>query len=1056
MIRKLFLAVVTAAAGLSAVASKVSYTENATLTETLQLTENHEIEVAAGVTVTISGRIGLADGTEEAELKKTGAGMLVLSNAENSFSSLVVVGGVLRADAEGCLGAGQITMGGGQLRFNKKGATFANAITATTSSAPSVAFAGDATSMHSQYAQLFFVADTTLTGGITTPNIDFNINCDRKGYDASNNNWAQATFDCEINLGTANLVFPGNGSYGRYVFKKKVTCDTIDAKFSWSAAAIMTFETENAIRYLPVNSANIFVKHPCAFTNTLVSFERCWDAGRGMIYPRVDHMAIGALSADASRTGSDQYPSKPDKTGARFRLTKTNFSGDAAQSACTLEIYGDDTAGRITYARIDNDIKVVLRPTNPNYVQTFDWVASPMTGEIVVESGKLRLTHGATFVNVAKLTVAEGASVEVNSNVEGALAGLKRMDLLGGFTAATSAGNPFRTDTELEFHLGENAAYNVPPMVDVGKLFVGEARQVSATYTHENLVQIAEGSSIRVVANADEVGTYSWNGEGTVVSANASWTKTDAVYDVSENLLANGGVHPTFAAAGTEAIFDVAAMFPGIDFLAPNDFTLRPQDEEHGSITLGKDGIKVTDPLEGDNPARTYTLALPTSLSCGQAWSISPAATLCLDSALQGACSGVVLAQGEGQLMLKGTNSFSSGLTVKSGTRVVFEGLVTTADDAVSTATPAYNGTESVAVDVKVGVANQEAQLVFNGVEFKKPLWAVFGAANSMESIPSMSARAGTKNLFRAAVNTRGNNAYLNCAKNAEARFEGPFTAGSLKQVGPGTMILDNKSATPSAFENLYSNMGTNIFYGTGTTVSARFCADGDGGVGIFMNDELFVPAKGAAFVLGDFWRGGRPKATIDFNGTTQTWPCLRAETAGGVANYAVIRTAADKPARFVITGDGTLSSTNTSDIIGPVTIVKSGAKSFHTLMRHVQMTGNLEISGGLFDIAANSSYTNVPNVLLSGTATFALNANNQLSRNVVLKVKDSAKVSLADGVRQTVRELWIGDAVKPVKSGVYGGSDCTIEGVDKTYAAYFEGTGCVYVKRLSTSLVLR
>ena len=88
--------------------------------------------------------------------------------------------------------------------------------------------------------------------------------------------------------------------------------------------------------------------------------------------------------------------------------------------------------------------------------------------------------------------------------------------------------------------------------------------------------------------------------------------------------------------------------------------------------------------------------------------------------------------------------------------------------------------------------------------------------------------------------------------------------------------------------------------------------------------------------------------------------------------------------------------------------------------------------------------------------ATLALHANDQLSRDVVLKVKDSAKVSLAEGVKQTVRELRIGDAAQPVRSGLYGGSACTVEGVDKTYADYFEGEGCVRVKRIGTTMSFR
>ena len=148
----------------------------------MELTGVNDIDVPSGETWTYSGVI-----SGSGSIRKIGAGTLVL-NAANTFTGgITITNGAVRADKEGCLGAGRVFFNNAsadkiltQLQLNADGATFANNVhidrsTSNSRDRPYVRFMKNATlsgSFYSYSIEGYISADSgvtaTLTGSVST------------------------------------------------------------------------------------------------------------------------------------------------------------------------------------------------------------------------------------------------------------------------------------------------------------------------------------------------------------------------------------------------------------------------------------------------------------------------------------------------------------------------------------------------------------------------------------------------------------------------------------------------------------------------------------------------------------------------------------------------------------------------------------------------------------------------------------------------------------------------------------------------------------------------
>ena len=164
------IAAAFAAAMLCLNAAAVEVTEDTTVSLTANSDTSYEIADGVTLTIDVTGMTntlsGCITGTGTAKLRKTGLGTLVLSNGNNVIpDGIDVAQGTIRADAQGCLGDGVITISQttanrGQVHFNVANATFGNVISITGS-------AGSTFNASSPYA-LKFSKSVTLTGNITS------------------------------------------------------------------------------------------------------------------------------------------------------------------------------------------------------------------------------------------------------------------------------------------------------------------------------------------------------------------------------------------------------------------------------------------------------------------------------------------------------------------------------------------------------------------------------------------------------------------------------------------------------------------------------------------------------------------------------------------------------------------------------------------------------------------------------------------------------------------------------------------------------------------------
>ena len=159
-----------------------------------------------------------------------------------------------------------------------------------------------------------------------------------------------------------------------------------------------------------------------------------------------------------------------------------------------------------------------------------------------------------------------------------------------------------------------------------------------------------------------------------------------------------------------------------------------------------------------------------------------------------------------------------------------------------------------------------------------------------------------------------------------------------------------------------------------------------------------------------------------------------------------------ETPAMIAVGGTG--ANYFRGSIAGPVGFDMRGTGSLTLTNANLSAsTGDLRVSSGTLVIAENSSWLNGTNVTVSGTGTLKFCADRQLNRKfATLTIGDSGVVNL-QATQQIVKYARIGsDELEP---GRYGGSEAP-DGVNKTYAAHFAGTGTLYVKGAGFVLVVR
>ena len=479
-------------------------------------------------------------------------------------------------------------------------------------------------------------------------------------------------------------------------------------------------------------------------------------------------------------------------------------------------------------------------------------------------------------------------------------------------------------------------------------------------------------------------GTWKAEGNDGLMSSASSWDP-EASPD-----LTTGEFLPTFASAGSGAVSDANGLVNGIVFNnASGDFALTGA----GMLMVLGGGIDVAEPTD----SRTYTIAMPLAAGLSQTWNVGENATLAISGQLEGSRAATVTKTGFGTLDISGTNGYPGTLSVKGG-QLRLSGVF-----------GSFAGTDG-ALETSSGATN-----IFAGATVNKPV-----THQVKNTSGELTAEAGTTNVFNGRVEySRGGS------------FDFPLGDGAVVIYNDGLSVTVT-SNDPKTFSFMRGGEVT-------TSPLVRFCGRPSVMTSVdrntFKSDvtcRFEVPGNTIMKYLST--RNGKLEATVDYawNGTDGIG-VLDIYGQGGVIDVGSTRQCIQDVTVYnnndkyyaIVAGDGgTLELAPTEDqtvalnqlrFEGMVSLQKHGAATLtltnKTAEIYSQSYGDVAVTNGVLEFAADATWLNGTNVTVSGSGTLKLNAANTFNRDhAVIRFADSGAINVPPGVTQVFAEGWDGD----------------------------------------------
>lgn len=878
-------------------------------------------------------------------IEKSGPGTLTLDvSLAGHTGGFSLSGGVVDVTVGEGLGDGTVTFASksAKVTFDAEGVTFANKFVMSVS--------GDLST-----EQMLVMKGMTLTGEIdsTDKNIYIRHNPANTGND--NGTGPTATYTGAITAST--LMF---GTYGTAVLKGKVTAAKLRGNGVWSAGGtVELWNPENEIGTLEC-SKEVYL---CQGKNVAKGASRTWST----YWTGDSNTKRGALNLN----GKDQELSY-------LSHTKSNLSRPLADRTSVMVVSDADATltltgaaeDAITYDRIDGKVTVVLDSReNMSFRQTFRRRYSNTTGALVVSNGTLAVEEDATFRNVTSVRLANASALDIS----------------------TLGVSPF-AEGAVDLDLSEGCSLYLPTAfpVSIKRLSVNGVPQSGRLYDGSTLPQIKSGS-IRILS--EETLSANWNGSGSIREP-SNW-EGGATPD-----LYSGALVPFFAVCGSSATVDAPGMmFAGIRFNAEDGFTLA-SDETAAAFSLFEKGITIES--EPDDPVRNYAIEAPLRVLADQVWTVPSNQTLKVRSAeiSPGASLSV---GGRGQLEVSG-EWMVVGSVVVTAASVRVTGTIATPDH-VNQGVAVKNGLSTLTFNGAPGSDAQQKEqptLVMAGGRVEKP---VYGHGYMGKEI--IVAEEATTNVLAGNVKFETPWIYLTSQANALMTFSsGLGSSWSVRQKGTGDIRIVDEPLVVEA------STGYNIETGT-LRLDATNCSFTALTTGYY-NGKNYAPQivfeRSHALKHGVLGNGvflsnsrlaamtsGRP--VIDLGGTVQTVDELMGST------IAVFRS--ERPARIEVVnqrilGDSYLPTVGfsvASSIEGPVTLAQCGAGTLLLKSQAFASFGDLEVTNGVLELAADASWLNGTNVVVAGTGVLKVGQSKTFGRQAALRVADQGKLWLAEGV---------------------------------------------------------
>ena len=710
--------------------------------------------------------------------------------------------------------------------------------------------------------------------------------------------------------------------------------------------------------------------------------------------------------------------------------------------------------------RFNNNLSITVDAYD-GFTQAFDgidsWVVTnTMNGALTVTRGAVKIGSLATFPNVPSVTVGENGVFSNESAQVLSLGSVTNLTVDGEFATSTI---PFVNDGTVSLSIGANGSVTFPEdcTITLDTLTINGIIQAPRTYSKGSLAQV-HGANL-LVMNGTESATATWDGDGDV-NEPSNWEGGN-LPELTQYVTA-----PTFAAGGTHADINTDVQFNGIAFSAPagtDGFELRGAG---GGIQVGAGGIS----LDGTDleTARRYTISAPLDVIASQTWSVPSNQTLAIDNALTN-INGIVTVEGSrGCIELKGTNTFA-GAFISTATVFEVSGLVATPGH-VSQGAAVVNGANTMTI---LGVyplgstTKSSGNLYVSNAVIEKPLYITYSGDGGIVS------RAGTTNIFMGDIQWQVPGFNFVIGKNSELVFRGGFTTGwSFRPVGDdltSVMRICDTPVTATASPGWTITRGKLSIEVPGNRIKILSTGGSADYASSYTNILLdlavsyaFDDAQKIALMNGYYFNNAAVKmmpkekgyAEIDLNGTTQRVATLCGTVISkfkGGESPAMIEvlkqceipgnTSTSDP--FVNAADMHLASS----IEGNVTIAMYGTENPLLLTNRVfESYGDIVVTNGTMEFAADASWPNGTNVTVSGNGLLKIGQADTFGKQAVLRFADTGSMYIPEGVTQNFAEVWDGDVL------LKGGRSYNAT----TLPGRITGGGSIYIRQKRCMVIIR
>ena len=381
--------------------------EEVTTDTTVSLTANSDTsyEIADGVTLTIdvtgmtNTLSGCITGTGTAKLRKTGLGTLALSNANNSVPGGIFVDqGTIRADAEGALGDGPVTIAQGstnrgELQLNAQGGTFNNSITVTGTSSKG-------------YYSLSVFKNATLNGDIQANTSNLYIqNYPVKGTSAGKN-FQTAIYNGNVTTPSGKIFILR--AYGTNVFNGVIT------------AGSCTFGNASS------NDGQIYLNNPGNRFSSYTTYRPIIHCGDTNV---IRDASVQLENSSNRQSGAHALNMHGHDQRVNYLLNTSTQSSTTAgtcpitsDTPCTLTLVGKVPGNYRSGHILQNAVSLVVDAEKADFVQCFTnayagvTTTHSTTGTITEKKGTLKIGGDKTsFSGVPQVTVADGGTLHVDT-----------------------------------------------------------------------------------------------------------------------------------------------------------------------------------------------------------------------------------------------------------------------------------------------------------------------------------------------------------------------------------------------------------------------------------------------------------------------------------------------------------------------------------------------------------------------------------------------------------------------------------------------------------------